>query len=88
MRFNPNYKTSDGRFEIECVREKLTKKTRPPEPNFVNKNITYNVITCFNCDTYSLSTKSLYVDKQNRLYFKDNKGNKYYIDELIDWSDE
>lgn len=88
MRFNPNYITKDGRFEVEVNMDNLSKKTQEPKANWVCKNITYNTINVCNNETYAISNKSLYVDKNERLYFKDRWGNKYYIDELKEINNE
>lgn len=82
MKFNPNYITKNGLFEIQIDMDNLSNKTQRPERNWTCKNITYNTIYVYNTDTFAISSKSLYIDKNERLYFKDRCGNKYYIDEL------
>lgn len=82
MKFNPNHITKDGRFEVEIDINNLSKKTQEHKTNWVSKNITYNTINVCNNETFAISNKSLYIDKNERLYFKDRCGNKYYIDEL------
>lgn len=82
MKFSPNYKTKDWLFEVQIDMNNLSTETQEPKANWVSKNITYNFIYVYNTDTSAISSKSLYVDKNKRLYFKDRYGNRYYIDEL------
>lgn len=89
MRFVPNFKTKDGTFEVEVNATKLSLKTQEPGSYPTAKNITYNTVKVYNTMTGSYSTKSLYVDKYERLYFKGSSSywnktpySKYYIDEL------
>lgn len=37
MKFEPNYITSDGAFEIQIDMNRLTYETRPPEANWTTK---------------------------------------------------
>lgn len=89
MKFEYDYITPDGAFKVQLDMEKLTYTTMKPEKNWTAKNITYNTIDVYNTKTYAVSNKSLYINKQGRLYFKwkprgwmgDTK--TYFIDELI-----
>ncbi len=89
MKFKPNYITPDGSFEVQIDMNNLTYRTRAPEANWTAKNITYNTVDVYNKNTYSFSNKSLYINKQGRLYFKGKpKGymgdtKTYFIDELV-----
>lgn len=89
MKFEPNYITPDGAFEVQIDMNRLTYETRPPEANWTTKNITYNTVNVYNKNTHSVSNKSLYINKQGRLYFKGKpKGymgdtKNYFIDELV-----
>lgn len=82
MKFNPNYITKNGLFEVQIDMSNLSTNTQIPERNWTSKNITYNTIYVYNTDTFAISSKSLYIDKNQRLYFKDRWGTKYFIDEL------
>ena len=89
MKFNPNYVTKDGRFEVEIDINNLSFETQKPGSYPMAKNITYNTVNVYNTMTCSYSTKSLYLSKDNRFYFKGSSSywnktpySKYYIDEL------
>jgi hypothetical protein len=88
MKFEHDYKTEDGLFLVQIDMNKLIYEPLQAEPNWVAKNITCNLIDVYNTYTYAVSNKSLYIDKNGRLYFKGKKSswhkvNKYYIDELV-----
>lgn len=90
MKFEPNYITPDGAFEVQIDMSKLTYTTIPPQANWTAKNITYNTVNVYNKNTHSLSNKSLYINKKGRLYFKgkpkDYMGDikNYFVDELVE----
>ena len=89
MKFEPNYVTPDGVFEVQINMDKLIYETIPQKANWTAKNITYNTVNVYNKKTFSFSNKSLYINKQRRLYFKGKpkgymgKTKNYFIDELI-----
>ena len=89
MRFVPNFKTKDGIFEVELDKSKLDYRIQEAGTYPKAKNITYNLVNVYNTMTGSYSTKSLYLSKDNRFYFKGSSSywnktphSKYYIDEL------
>lgn len=91
MRFNPKYKTKDGTFEVEVDIDNLSFELQKQGSYPMAKNITYNTVNVYNTMTGSYSTKSLYLSKDNRFYFKGSSSywtktpySKYYIDELED----
>lgn len=90
--FKGNYKTSDDVFIVDIDMSTLTTEMRTPKPNWTAKDITYNFIDVYNKTTDRMSNKSLYVDKNNRLYFKGKsdrgKPKRYYVDELVEVKDE
>lgn len=90
--FKGNYKTSDDVFIVDIDMATLTTEMRTPKPNWTAKEITYNFIDVYNKTTDRMSNKSLYVDKNNRLYFKGKpdrcKPKRYYVDELVEVKDE
>ncbi len=90
MTFEFNYRTKDNVFDVEIDMGKLIytpmKLENNPYPQ--SKNITVNIIHVYNRTTFAMSSKSLYLDKNNRLYFKgkrnwSSKTTRYFIDELI-----
>ena len=89
MEFKHNYITQDGSFEVQIDMNRLVYATRTPEANWTAKNITYNTVNVYNTNTLSFSNKSIYINKQGRLYFKGKpngymgKTKNYFIDELI-----
>ena len=92
MKFNPNYKTKDGWFEIMLDKSKLENK--PLEKGtyldwWHNKEITQIKITVYNTQTDRFSEKSIYYTEKKGFYFKGNSSYwnktpslKYYINEL------
>lgn len=89
MEFKHNYITQDGSFEVQIDMNRLVYATRTTEANWTAKNITYNTVNVYNTNTLSFSNKSIYINKQGRLYFKGKpngymgKTKNYFIDELI-----
>lgn len=86
--FKGNYKTSDDVFIVDIDMSTLTTETKTPKTNWTAKDITYNFIDVYNKTTDRISNKSLYVDKNNRLYFKGKsdrgKSKRYFVDELVE----
>ena len=92
MRFNPNYITKDGWFEVMLDKRKLENK--PLEKGtydewYHNKEITQCKITVYNTKTERMSEKSIYYNEEKGFYFKGNSTywnsspySKYYINEL------
>ena len=90
MIFKETHKTKDGLFYVELPNlinaVRLDKKD-----GWINENRTNTIIKVYNSKTSSFSEKSLYFDKNNRLYFKgkiEYKQKKYYIDELVEINKE
>ncbi|MGN0961304.1 MAG: hypothetical protein ACI4PF_03805 [Christensenellales bacterium] len=89
MKFEHDYITPDGAFQVQVDMNNLTYDTRPSEKNWTAKNITYNTVYVYNTRTYAVSNKSLYLNKQGRLFFKGKPKGwmgdtvNYFIDELI-----
>ena len=87
MKLDFNYRTKDNVFNVEIDMNNLVyspmKLKNNPYPQA--KNITLNDVNVYNNTTCRVSSKSLYLDKNNRLYFKGKKKKKtlrYFIDEL------
>jgi hypothetical protein len=93
MRFNPNYKTKDGWFEIMLDKSKLENK--PLEEGtydnwYHNQEITQCKIVVYNTQTERMSEKSIYYNEKRGFYFKGSSSywnktpsSKYYINDLI-----
>lgn len=91
MRLEFNYRTKDNVFDVEIDMNNLIyspmKFENNPYPQ--SKNITLNNVNVYNNITYRVSSKSLYLDKNGRLYFKGKRGwssqtTRYFIDELVE----
>ena len=92
MRFNPNYTTKDGWFEV--MLDKSILENKPLEDgtyleHWHNKEITQIKITVYNTVTKRMSEKSIYYNEKKGFYFKGNSSywnktpsNKYYINDL------
>ena len=92
MKFNPNYKTKDGWFEI--MLDKTLLKNKPLEDGtysecWHNKEITQNKITVYNTKTERMSEKSVYFNEKKGFYFKGSSSywtktphSRYYINDL------
>lgn len=82
------HKTQDTIFYV-LISDNLTNELKNnllPYPQA--KNLTIHKIHAFNTYTNQHSDKSIYLDKNNRLYFNGKKASccntkRYYIDELI-----
>ena len=97
MRFNPNYKTIDGWFEVMLDVSLLLNK--PLEEgsyyeHWHNKEITQNKVMVYNTYTERMSEKSIYYNEKKGFYFKGSSSywtktphSKYYINELIPMED-
>jgi hypothetical protein len=98
MRFNPNYKTIDGWFEVMVDVSLLLNK--PLEAgtyleHWHNKEITQNKIIVYNTMTNRMSEKSIYFNENKGFYFKGSNSywtktphSKYYIADLIPLKEE
>ena len=91
MKFNPNYKTKDGWFEIMLDKSILVK---PEDEKYVkyyrSKEITDLKLVVYNTMTDRMSEKSIYYNDKKGFYFKGNSSywtktpsSKYYINDLI-----
>ena len=92
MKFNPNYKTKDGYFEVMVDKNKLENK--PLEEGtyaewWHNEEITQCKLIVYNTKTKRMSEKSIYYNEKKGFYFKGNSSywnktpsNKYYIKDL------
>ena len=92
MRFNPNYKTKDGWFEV--MLDKSILENKPLEEGtyleyWHNKEITQIKITVYNTMTERMSEKSIYYNEKKGFYFKGSSSywtkttySKYYINDL------
>lgn len=89
MIFKETHKTKDGIFYVELPKN-LDFKLLGKKENWINSNRTDLKIQVYNNKTNKFSVKSLYLDKNNRLYFKGmggywSYGNRYYyLDELLE----
>ena len=72
MKFNPNYKTKDGAFEIVIDIESLTNQKPEKSCYYQNKELTKHKIVVYNTDTNRMSDKSIYYNKK--------KGGSFYED--------
>lgn len=91
MRFNPNYVTKCGTFEVSINIDSLTPEKPNPTGYYQNDEITIHKIVVYNTSTNKMSEKSIYFNKDKGYYFKGNHSywnkspfNKYYISELLE----
>ena len=91
MKFNPNYKTKDGYFEVELDISKLTDEKPPKQDYWQSDEITIHKIQVYNTHTNKLSEKSIYYNEEKGYYFKGNNSywnktpnGKYYINDLLE----
>ena len=89
MKFNPNYKTKDGWFEVELDIFKLTDRKPQKQDYWQSDEITIHKIQVYNTHTNKLSEKSIYCDSQgyyfrgNNSYWHKTPSSKYYINDLV-----
>lgn len=89
MIFKETHKTKDGIFYVELPKN-LDFKLLEKREYWVSSNRTDLKIKAYNTKTNQLSMKSLYLSKNNRLYFKGMSGyltygkRYYYLDELLE----
>ena len=93
MRFNPNYKTKDGWFEVMLDISLLENKPLEEDTYldwWHNKEITQCKVVVYNIMTGRMSEKSIYYNDKKGFYFKGSSSywtktphSKYYINELI-----
>lgn len=91
MKFNPNYKTKDGYFEVELDLSKLTNDKPPKQEYWQNAEITIHKIRVYNTHTNRFSEKSIYYNEEKGYYFKGKNSywhktpsSKYYINDLLE----
>lgn len=88
MIFKETHKTKDSIFYVELPKN-LDFKLLGKKEYWVSSNRTDLKIKAYNAKTNQLSMKSLYLSKNNRLYFKGMSGyltygnRYYYLDELL-----
>lgn len=88
MIFKETHKTKDNLFYVELPKN-LDFKLLEKREYWVSANRTDLKIQVYNTKTNQLSMKSLYLSKNNRLYFKGMGGywaygnRYYYLDELL-----
>ena len=90
MRFNPNYVTKDGWFEVMLDKSTLKSEKFEKTAYVQNKEITKCKIIVYNTKTDRMSEKSIYYNEKKGFYFKGSSSywtktphSKYYINELI-----
>ena len=89
MKFNPNYKTKDGWFEVELDISKLTNEKPPKQDYYQSNEITIHKIRVCNTHTNRFSEKSIYRDnkgyyfKGSNSYWHRTPSSKYYVNELL-----
>ena len=89
MKFNPNYKTKDGWFEVELDISKLTDEKPPKQDYYQSDEITIHKIRVYNTHTNRHSEKSIYRDnkgyyfKGKNSYWHRTPSSKYYVNELL-----
>ena len=90
MKFNANYVTKDGWFEVMLDKSTLKNEKSEKIPYIQNEEITKCKITVYNTMTNRLSEKSIYYNEKKGFYFKGSSSywtktphSKYYINDLI-----
>ena len=90
MKFNPNYMTKDGYFEVELDISKLTDEKPPKQDYYQSDEITIHKIQVYNTHTNRFSEKSIYYNEEKGYYFKGSNSywyktpnGKYYINDLV-----
>lgn len=91
MKFNPNFKTKDGYFEVELDLSKLTNNKPTQKDYWQDKEITIHKIQVYNTHTNRFSEKSIYYNEEKGYYFKGSNSywhktpnGKYYINDLLE----